>query len=120
MQVQREEECCIEVQQRGGKANRSNICYKEMESMSKLLKTVKQNVRSLVKVKARKKEVFSQAFSSMLLWELEKPGELATLECFLYYCDKSVWKGVYLVTVLDTQVSEGHISKVTCGYERKS
>lgn len=51
----RGEECCIEVQQSGEKANRSNISYREIESMSKLLKTVKQNVRSLAKVKARKK-----------------------------------------------------------------
>lgn len=39
----------------GGKANRSNICYREMESISRLLKTVKENVKSLAKVEARKK-----------------------------------------------------------------
>lgn len=50
-----------------------------MESMSKLLKTGKQNVRSLAKVKARNKTCSAKLLAPYCYGRCRNQGELATL-----------------------------------------
>lgn len=53
--------------------------YREMESMSKLLKAGKQNVRSLAKVKARNKTCSAKLLAPYCYGRCRNQGELATL-----------------------------------------
>ena len=88
---------CVKMQQRREKTNRSNAYCREMEGMSKLLRTVKQNVKSLAILKARQKEMFGCVFSSMVLWEVHKPGRTghSSVSAFsVNYHDKSICNGV--------------------------
>lgn len=88
-----------------------------MESMSKLLKTVKQNVRSLAEVKARKKRCSAKLLAPCCYGRYRNQENWPPKSAF-FITMTSLYARGYIWLQLGTQVSAGHISKVMWLWER--